>query len=222
MGIFDTLYTDFRLRWLSKTGALRLKPCDWCKLTQNVLIYKEGVPYRDRTASQTWAAHMHRKFSVVWTSRPRFSSAFLWIICSFVFATLLFQLITPTPRLKPNKHNQTDIKNFKNLSFKPWCVTLFLLVYLLGVYLSLHHGWSLCAQHFDSLEDVHRPFVTHPLQDNTQSDEDTCPPHTSTAATRNKHFTTGAWKTPSDRSAASEERGMQDGTLPKPSHVAIW
>lgn len=48
------------------------------------------------------------------------------------------------------------------------------------MYLSLHHGWSLCAQHFDSLEDVHCPFITHPLQHNTQSDEDTCPPHTST------------------------------------------
>lgn len=52
---------------------------------------------------------------------------------------------------------------------------------LLRVYLSLHHGGSLCAQHFDSLEDVHRPFVTHPFQDNTQGDEDTCPPHASTA-----------------------------------------
>lgn len=47
------------------------------------------------------------------------------------------------------------------------------------VYLSLHHGWSLRPQHFDSLENVHRPFVTHPLQHNTQSDEDTCPPHAS-------------------------------------------
>lgn len=55
-----------------------------------------------------------------------------------------------------------------------------------GVYLSLHHGRSLCAQHFDSLEDVHRPFVTHPLQDDTQSDEDTCPPHASTADKREK------------------------------------
>lgn len=55
------------------------------------------------------------------------------------------------------------------------------LVAELVLVLSLHHGWSLCPQHFDSLEDVHRPFVTHPLQDNTQSDEDTCPPHASTA-----------------------------------------
>lgn len=51
-----------------------------------------------------------------------------------------------------------------------------------SVYLSLHHGRSLCAQHFDGLEDVHCPFVTHPLQDDTQSDEDTGPPHASTAA----------------------------------------
>lgn len=56
--------------------------------------------------------------------------------------------------------------------------------YLLSVYLSLHHGWSLCPQHFDSLENVHRPFVTHPLQDNTQSDEDACPSHASTVHTQ--------------------------------------
>lgn len=51
------------------------------------------------------------------------------------------------------------------------------------VYLSLHHCWPLCPQHFDSLEDVHCPFITHPLQDNTQSDENTCPSHSSTAET---------------------------------------
>lgn len=52
----------------------------------------------------------------------------------------------------------------------------------LDLYLSLHHGRPLCAQHFDSLEDIHRSFVAHPLQDDTQGDEDTCPPHTGTAA----------------------------------------
>ncbi|KAG7214635.1 hypothetical protein INR49_010527 [Caranx melampygus] len=50
---------------------------------------------------------------------------------------------------------------------------------------SMLHIWcsewcSFGLTHFDSLEDVHCPFVTHPLQDNTQSDEDTCPPHAST------------------------------------------
>lgn len=55
------------------------------------------------------------------------------------------------------------------------------LVAELVLVLSLHHGWSLCPQHFDSLEDVYRPFVTHPLQDNAQSDKDTCPPHAGTA-----------------------------------------
>ena len=40
--------------------------------------------------------------------------------------------------------------------------------------------------HLDSLEDVHRPFVTHPLQDDTQSDENTSPPHTSTTGTKEK------------------------------------
>lgn len=52
---------------------------------------------------------------------------------------------------------------------------------LCTVYLRLHHGWSLCPQHFDSLEDVHCSFITHPLQDNAQSDEDTRPPHTGAA-----------------------------------------
>lgn len=54
----------------------------------------------------------------------------------------------------------------------------------LNLYLGLHHGRPLRAQHFDSLEDIHRSFVAHPLQDDTQGDEDTCPPHTGTRAAR--------------------------------------
>lgn len=76
---------------------------------------------------------------------------------------------------------------------------------LLSVYLSLHHGWSLCAQHFDSLEDVHRPFVTHPLQDNTQSDEDTCAPHASTAVIKENIF---AVCQSSDNSALHSDRNL--------------
>lgn len=48
-------------------------------------------------------------------------------------------------------------------------------------HLGLHHGWSLCSQHFDSLEDVDHSFITHPLQHYAQRDKDTCSPNTSTA-----------------------------------------
>lgn len=54
----------------------------------------------------------------------------------------------------------------------------------LSLYLRLHHGRSLRAQHFDSLEDIHGSFVAHPLQDDTQGDEDSRPPHTGTTAAR--------------------------------------
>lgn len=47
-------------------------------------------------------------------------------------------------------------------------------------YLRLHHGWSLCAQHFDRLEDVHSSLVTHPLQHDTERDEHACPSHART------------------------------------------
>lgn len=50
-------------------------------------------------------------------------------------------------------------------------------------YLRLYHGRALCPQHLNSLEDVHSSFITHPLQNDTQSDEDSGPPHTRTAHT---------------------------------------
>lgn len=49
-------------------------------------------------------------------------------------------------------------------------------------HLGLHHGWPLGPQHFDRLEDVHHALVAHPLQHDTQRDEDSGPPHTSTAS----------------------------------------
>lgn len=48
-------------------------------------------------------------------------------------------------------------------------------------YLGLHHGGPLCSQHFDSLEDVHSTFVAHPLQHNTEGDEDAGAAHSRTA-----------------------------------------
>lgn len=48
-------------------------------------------------------------------------------------------------------------------------------------YLCLYHGWSLCPQHLDRLEDVHYSLIPHPLQNNTERDEDTCPPDTRTS-----------------------------------------
>lgn len=77
-------------------------------------------------------------------------------------------------------YNNAGLINFLSSS----CYRISLTHTLLSVYLSLHHGWSLCPQHFDSLENVHCPFITHPLQDNTQSDEDTCPSHASTVYTK--------------------------------------
>ena len=48
-------------------------------------------------------------------------------------------------------------------------------------YLCLHHGWPLRPQHLDGLEDVHHPFVAHPLQHDTESDEDSGPADPRTA-----------------------------------------
>lgn len=80
------------------------------------------------------------------------------------------------------------------------------------LHLSLHHGGSLCAQHLDSLEDIHRPFVTHPLQDNAQSDEDTCPPHTGTAATQNTHSTSGEYPPVAENTPSELQReGVEEG-----------
>lgn len=70
----------------------------------------------------------------------------------------------------------------KDLTLDQWKLTA---TGLCG-YLSLHHGRPLRAQHFDSLEDVHRSFVAHPLQDDTQGDEDTCPPHAGATAAQEK------------------------------------
>lgn len=47
--------------------------------------------------------------------------------------------------------------------------------------LCLHHGRPLCAQGFNRLEQIHHPLISHPLQDNTESDENTCSSHSSTA-----------------------------------------
>lgn len=51
-------------------------------------------------------------------------------------------------------------------------------------HLRLHHGWSLCTQHFDCLEDVHSSLITHPLQHDTESDEHTRPTHARTERER--------------------------------------
>lgn len=50
--------------------------------------------------------------------------------------------------------------------------------------LRLHHSWSLRSQHFDRLEDVHHALITHPLQHDTQRDEDSGAPDTSAAVDR--------------------------------------
>lgn len=47
-------------------------------------------------------------------------------------------------------------------------------------YLSLDHGWSLSAQHFNCLKDVDHSFIFHPLEYDTQSDEDSCPANSGT------------------------------------------
>lgn len=46
--------------------------------------------------------------------------------------------------------------------------------------LCLNGGRSLSAQHLHCLEDVHHSLVPHPLQDDTEGDEHTRPPHSST------------------------------------------
>lgn len=56
-------------------------------------------------------------------------------------------------------------------------------------YLCLHHGWALCAQGLYSLKHVHHALITHPLQDDAQSDEHPGAAHTSTA--QGQHWVKG-------------------------------
>lgn len=56
--------------------------------------------------------------------------------------------------------------------------------------LSLHHGRALCSQHLDCLEHVYHSLITHPLQYDTQSDEDSSATHTSTAVYRDRSILT--------------------------------
>lgn len=60
------------------------------------------------------------------------------------------------------------------------CVSVCVCIYG-SPYLCLYHGWSLCPQHLDRLEDVHYSLIPHPLQNNTESDEDPCPPNARTS-----------------------------------------
>ncbi len=49
-----------------------------------------------------------------------------------------------------------------------------------GQYLCLHHGRPLCAQGLNCLEQIHHTLISHPLQNNTESDENTCSSYSST------------------------------------------
>lgn len=57
-------------------------------------------------------------------------------------------------------------------------------------HLRLHHRWPLRSQHFHRLEDVHHALVTHPLQHDTQRDEDSGAADTSATKQNKKHSRT--------------------------------